>query len=280
MYVVKASGARQPFDEAKLRRSLSRSGADRSAIDEIVRHVGREVRDGVSTHRIYNHAFSLLRRQHRGPAVRYGLRRGLFDLGPSGFAFETYVGEVLRHEGFKTELRVVVPGICVRHEVDVVGKKQDRHILVECKFHNQAGMRSDIKTALYVQARFDDIRRRYERDPKHLREFHEIWLVTNTKVSHDAVQYAECVGMKLVSWEYPKGDSLRERIERGGLHPITCLTTLTQSQKAALLQQGILLAKTIAEHPNVLGAIDLTGPRAAKVAAEAAMVTARTVSHE
>ena len=43
------------------------------------------------------------------------------------------------------------------HEVDVVAKKDNMVFFLECKYHNHRGTYSDIKTALYVHARFVDI---------------------------------------------------------------------------------------------------------------------------
>ena len=268
--VTKASGEQEPFDENKLHESLRRSGASQDAIGHILAHLRGEVRDGMPTRDIYRHAYVLLKKIGHPLAAKYSLKRAIFDFGPSGYAFESYVAELLKAQGYEIALRVGVPGFCVEHEIDVIGKKDNRHILVECKFHNQSGRKSDIKAALYVQARFVDIKKRWEQEPEHLQEYHEAWFVTNTKVTHDAIRYSQCIGMKILSWNYPAGGGLRELIESTSLHPVTCLTSLTRAQKISLLEQNFVLARQLVDRPNILGTIGLTGGRAERVINESA----------
>jgi len=39
----------------------------------------------------------------------------------------------------------------------------DKHIFVEAKFHNRLGVKTDLKVALYVKARFDDLKMVHKR---------------------------------------------------------------------------------------------------------------------
>ncbi len=110
--------------------------------------------------------------------------------------------------------------------------------MVECKFHNRPGIKSDVKVSLYVQARFEDIRTRDEN--KNIRQ---AWLVTNTKLTSEAMKYGECKNIQLLSWSYPEHASLAHLIERYNLFPITTLTSLNRYQKGLLLQNGLLLCK-------------------------------------
>jgi hypothetical protein len=243
--ITKASGRQEPFSEAKLRHSLKRVGSPPEVINDIAERIHAGLTAGTSTRQIYQRAFTLLRQRYRPSATRYNLRQAIMDMGPTGHPFEKLVGELLKYLGYSVEVGVMVPGTCVMHEVDVVGKKGNRQIMVECKFHNEPGARSDIKVALYVWARFEDIEKAWKaRDDKIIR-FNEAWLVTNTKLTGEAIQYAECVGLKVIGWSYPPGHGLVELIEQAGLHPLTAITGLSQTQKRQLFEKGIILCKEV-----------------------------------
>lgn len=266
--VTKASGEREPFSEAKLRRSLQRVHASPEIVDTIVIDVAKNLHDGMTTRDVYSRAFSLLRRKERPVAALYHTKVALMELGPSGHSFEKLVGALLASEGFSTDVSVVVSGVCVSHEVDVAAQKDSRCVMVECKFHNQPGIKSDVKISLYIQARFEDVERAWQKNKEHAKKFHEAWLVTNTKLTSDAIAYAECVKMKAIGWNYPAGNGLEAHIDRAGLHPITCLTTLTLSQKRQLLDKDIVLCKEIIMTSNILKSIGLNETKMNQVLGE------------
>ncbi|HVY72749.1 MAG TPA: ATP cone domain-containing protein [Candidatus Paceibacterota bacterium] len=266
--ITKASGEREAFSESKLRRSLQRVHAPSNLVDEIVAQIETELSEGMNTSEIYRKAFSLLRKKARPVAARYSLRSALMELGPTGRPFERFVGELLKSEGFAVEVAKIVPGVCIKHEVDVVGTKGDRHIMVECKFHNQPGLRSDVKISLYVQARFEDIERQWKKQLHHGEKFHEVWLVTNTKLTSDATDYAKCVGMHAIGWNYPATGSLEELIEQHNLHPLTCLTRLNRLQKQELLKQGLILCTDLLEERDTLQKIVGTSVRVDEIVQE------------
>ncbi|MDO8470892.1 MAG: restriction endonuclease [bacterium] len=272
MLVVKASGKTEPFAEDKLRRSLERSRASEEVIQRVVNTITQEFKSGSHTKDIYRRAFSLLRKYQPHVAARYSLKRAIMELGPEGHPFENLVGEIFKAQGYTTNVSVVVQGECVSHEVDVVAQKERKCLMVECKFHNQQGTRSDVKVALYVQARFEDIKKRWQKDPSHGREFHEAWLVTNTQLTSDAIQYASCVGMRAVGWNHPAKGNLQNLIEESGLHPFTCLTTLSGSNKRALMDQGVSLCKDVIKDRALLKRIGLNDAKIAKVEQEIEML--------
>src|SRR3989338_3646485 len=245
IFITKSSGEIEPFSEVKLRRSLERVHASANIIEEIIQHVQRELRPGMTTSQIYRHAFSLLRKKNRALAGRYSLKQAIRELGPSGHPFEKLIGELLIFEGFSVEVGKFGQRSYVRHEIDVIAQKDNQHIMVECKFHNQPGVKSDVKISLYIHARFQDVEKAWQQNPNHMEKFHEAWLITNTKLTSDAIRYAECVGMKAIGWSYPAEESLEIRIDRSGLHPITCLTTLSNSQKRQLLEKGVILCREL-----------------------------------
>jgi len=134
----------------------------------------------------------------------------------------------------------------------VVAHKGEEHVMVECKFHNRPGTKSDAKVALYVQARFEDIEKRWKAEPEHGTKLHRVWLVTNTKLTSDATDYAACVGMHALGWNYPAKESLQELVERHGLHPVTCLTLLNRLQKQEFIRRGFVLCKNLLDNRDVL----------------------------
>ncbi|MEK7628146.1 MAG: ATP cone domain-containing protein [Patescibacteria group bacterium] len=254
LYVVKADGEREIFDSGKLEASLLRSGANETEREAVVRHVARELADGMTTEEIYRHAHDVLRRVGKHPvAARYSIKRAVFDLGPSGYPFERFFAALLSAEGWKTKTGIAMNGRCAPHEVDVCAEKDGLRVGIEAKFHNTPGIKTDVKDALYVFARFEDLKQ--APDPSDV--VSEGWLVTNTRFTRTAIRYGRCSGLRLIGWDYPRENSLLDMIERSGLHPITCLTTLTNAEKARLLERDVVLCSTIAQSQHLMSDIGI-----------------------
>lgn len=251
--LVKTTGQIEAFSESKLRGSLSRSGASRDEVDRIVAAVRKRLRDGMATSEVFQIAHRLLRVEGRDKAARYSLQRAIQRLGPDGFPFERFLAELWRHEGFKVRTGVHLHGRFVRHEVDLVGLRGREKRLGECKFRSQSDGKVDIKTALYVHARAADLK---------VTGFREFWLVTNGRFTKDALTYGSGVGIQMISWDHPKGDSLRERIDRAGLHPITVLSTLHLKEQAELLRAGLVLCADLKDQPEEVDRLRLSHGRA------------------
>ena len=250
--IKKFSGAIVDFDLDKLIKSLRNSKADEKLVQKIANEVQRKLFDGITTKQIYQMAFKMLKSQTKPSASRYKLKKAIMELGPSGFPFEKYVGKILSFEGFKTEIGVLVQGHCVTHEVDVVAINGKKHHMVECKYHNRQGKVNDVKIPLYIQSRFKDIEKQCKKDEVDEYNFHQGWIYTNTRFTLDAIQYANCAGLKLVSWDYPDNNSLKDKINNYHLFPITTLTTLTKNDKIKLLDKGVVLCREIFDNPNIL----------------------------
>ena len=264
--ITKANGEQEVFDASKLIFSLQRSGASDRAINEVVSTVKRELRARMSTQEIYRKAFSLLRKLEKHVAARYSLKRAVLELGPSGFPFEEFVGEIFKTKGFTVQTGIVMQGSCVEHEVDLLAYNEHKFIIGEAKFHNQLGIKSDLKVALYVQARMEDIERyRAERGE---RSIDECWLITNTKFTKSAVTYANCRGMKVVSWTYPRYGNLQDLIEEAKLHPLTCLTTLSRQEKTSIMEKGVVLCRSMDENRKVFVDAGIKGDKLDRVLEE------------
>src|SRR3989344_2855119 len=267
-WVIKNPGEREPFSIKKLRRSLLRSGADEETIKMVVDHITPELKNGMKTSAIYKHAFSILKKKTFPVAVRYSLRKAVMELGPSGFPFEKFVAEVLKRKGFTAQTGVILPGFCVSHEVDILMEKDTRHIFAECKFHNQQGIKSDVKIALYVYARFLDLQKGHDLKDGGSPKIHEGWLITNTKLTSDAIAYAQCTGLTVIGWDYPEQGNLQDLIIETGVHPLTFLSTLTAQEKTDLLEQGIVMCRSISDNDTPLRTLGFPEERIEKVIQE------------
>ena len=250
--IVKYSGDVVAFDVDKLINSLRRSQASEELIQQIVGQVEDQLYEGITTKKIYQMAFKMLKGKSRVSASKYKLKKALMELGPSGFPFEKLVGKLLAHEGFSTQVGVIVQGNCVQHEVDVIAQKDNTHYMIECKYHSDQGRFCNVKIPLYIHSRFLDVEKQWKRQKGHEAKLHKGGVYTNTRFTSDAVKYGKCVGLLLTSWDYPIGDGLKDRIDKSGLHPLTALTTLTKAEKTKLLDEGIVLCKELHETPKIL----------------------------
>ncbi len=270
--IIKADGTKELFEEEKLAESLRNAGGDQALVETILKHTEQEIHEGMPTSQIYRNAFHLLQKYSPPIAVKYSLRRALSELGPDGFSFEKYIARIFDAWGFEAITDQTVFGGCVAHEVDVVAWTRDKLIMVEAKFHNDFILKSDLKVALYVKARFDDLKQNVYAYGGIERTLTEGWLVTNTKFTDQAIKYGECTGVKMIGWNYPRQGNLQDIIEELHLHPFTCLTTLSNVHKKMLLTKKIVLCKDIIDHPNVLKEIGMPIVEAQKVFDEARQV--------
>ncbi len=246
--ITKADGQFEKFDPAKLEHSLAHAGASTTMRAKILARVLRHLRPGIMTEEIYRHAFDMLKDEEQAPvAARYSMKRAVFALGPSGFPFERFLAEVFRGHGWSVTTDITLMGRCVTHEIDVLMEKDGERVGIEAKFHNDPGGKTDIKDALYVKARYDDLRQAPEASSR----VNEGCLVTNTRFTRNAIRYAQCSNLRLIGWDYPRTRGLLNLIEEAGVHPLTCLTTLTDGEKRRLLDQKIVLCKQI-QTPHIL----------------------------
>jgi hypothetical protein len=267
--IIKADGEAEAWDPSKLERSLRAAGAEPELVRDVVRHIERDLRDGMSTWDIYRHAYALLKRLHRPIAAQYSLKKAILELGPSGYPFERFVAEILRREGYRVKVGVMVRGICVTHEVDVLAEKDDERVLVEAKYHNNAGLKTDVKVALYVDARMKDIKARYEQeDGAELEKLQRGWLITNTNFTAQAIQYGKCAGLYMTGWNYPKGRTFQDLVQATHAHPITCLTNLNASDKRRLIESGKVMCQDLLTDLSDLRALGFSRGKLAALAEE------------
>ena len=267
--ITKADGSNETFDPWRLVVSLRRSGAGEHAASRIAEVITSTIVPGTSSKEIYTRAFALLRREARPVAARYALRRALMELGPTGHPFEDFISHLYRAEGWQVETRKIMKGKCVSHEVDFYASHpaQNTFIAAELKYHNDPGYKTDLKVALYVKSRFDDI---FDCDPT-VRScpIDRGLLVTNTKFTSEAIAYSECSGVELLGWGYPIENSLFAHMSRTHVYPITTLTCLSHAEKGLLIGNGIIAVDEVIRNRRVLDPLHLSATRVGELLAEA-----------
>lgn len=265
MNVLKANNITEPFSEEKVLNSIKRAKIAPDIQEKVLTHVKTKLYEGIPTSEIYKHIIEFLgQSQEPYSRTRYSLKESIMQLGPTGFPFEDFIAKLLQNDGFETQVRQILQGECITHEIDVIAKRDNKTSIIEAKFHNSPGVRSQIHVALYTQARFEDVKEKNNID--------DTWLITNTKTTADVNTYAKCKNMTVISWDYPTGNSLRDMIERSKLHPITSLIGLNQSQKATLLNNHVVLCKDVCTDKSTLDLLHLSDADKEKVFSEAQFV--------
>lgn len=263
--VLKANGDKESFNEEKIRESIKRAGIPQNLQEKVISHVRSKLYEGIPTAEVYRHINEFLGKESSYSKAKYSLKQAIMELGPTGYPFEDYVSEIMKSKGYTTQVRSILTGKCVSHEIDVIAEKLNAEkFMIEAKFHNQPGIRTDVHVALYTKARFDDIREKYK--------FDKAWLFTNTKITEDALSYALCANMGVVSWSYPQNQSLRDIIEQTKLYPVTLLSSISQTQKQMLLNNHTVLVKDICRTTDSLDLLSLREDRKKIIIEEAKAV--------
>lgn len=270
MKIIKHSGAIVDFVPEKLKMSLMKSGASKEAVDAILKTIKKELYEGIPTKQIYKMAFNLLKKEANAHAARYNLRAAIQLLGPAGFFFEKYIARLFEMEHYEAKINLTFQGHCVSHEIDILLKKNATVAMVECKFHAGRDATSDVKIPMYILSRFNDLKDREYAIFSKKEAISKCWIVTNNRFTADAVTFANCMGLNLLSWDYPENNNLRTKNDTNLLYPITCLTTLSLVEKEQLLILDLILVKELVNNSDKLVKIGLSSTRIKNVLREAA----------
>lgn len=263
--ITKSTGEKVRFSMAKLEKSLKHSGANDALVEEIVQRVQEELYPGITTREIHNRAFSMLKKKKSVYASKYKLKKAIYELGPSGFPFERFISGILHYSGYETKVGEVVQGTCVPHEIDVLAYKNGTLNIIECKFHGEDGLKCNVKIPLYINSRYKDVKGPLEsKKDKHF-ENTLGWVVTNTRFSVDAHNYGKCAGLYLLSWDHPKDDGLKERIDRLRLYPITVSTLLSNREKQFLLNRDVVLCRQLVHDSFYLDHLGVSNGRKQRI---------------
>ena len=250
--ILKADGQLVLFDKNKLIRALQNAGATVEQANQIALKVQQKTYDGIPSGKIYRLAYAMLKKASQRSAGRYRLKKAIQEMGPSGYPFEIFIGRLFESFGYNVEIGKQMQGKCIQHEVDVVGKKPDEKIIVECKFHSDYKAKTNVQVPLYIHSRFNDIETKWKETHTDESIRFRGFVVTNTRFTVDAINFAECAGLGLISWDYPANSSLKYFIDQSGLHPITSLHSLNKTHKRQILDEGIVLCRELINHSEVM----------------------------
>jgi hypothetical protein len=266
--ITKASGAEEHFSSDKLKRSLLNAGATHERAQRIVSDIEAWIMPGISTKKIYARAFSLLRRDRMSNAVRYKLKQAILQLGPTGYPFEILMGQLFDLQGYQTQVGIVVDGMCITHEMDVIATNDSSQHLVECKYHMDQGKQVSIQVPLYVRSRVNDIIQKRKESVEYQHISFTGWVITNTRFSPDSMHYSKCSGLKLLAWDYPMGNGLKDWLEKYKLYPITILASLTRKEKQALMDQHIVSCPQLLKNTEALNVFGFGQKKQSKIITE------------
>ncbi len=226
MEVLNSLGEREPLSQKKIYQSARRSGASKQLAQKVTSQIMSSVYDGITTKEIFQQIQSILLKEEKKAGIRYGLKEAIKKLGPSGFPFELFVAELFTKYGYFTKSNVVIRGCCIEYEIDFIAQKERMFYLAECKYHND-NQKIDVNVALIAYASFIDLLKgSYIRSLKSKKIEARRLLVTNTKFSSKAIKYANCVGINLLGWRYPKEGGLEYYIEKEKFYPLTILPSV------------------------------------------------------
>lgn len=253
IFIKKSNGDDEFFSRKKLYNSLKRTGLTKKKCGRIVDQVLNKVKAGCNTKEIYKETLRLVKLESSNAAAQYSLKKAIFDLGPAGYHFEKYVAKYFQFKGYKTITSVIVRGKHVKHEVDIIASLDGERTFVECKFHNKSGKKNDLKTALYIKARWDDLK-----EGRHGENLRKFCFASNTSFTTDALTYAKGVGLDLLGLNAPQAKPFLEEIKEFRLYPITSLTKLSKYNKNQLLDRNIFTIQELKKSPKKLFEIGLT----------------------
>ena len=252
--VSKESGEKEKYSPQKVKYALKRTGLGISECDKILKQLEEKLYYGITTKKIYAILYALIESIKPELSYRYNLKRALFEIGPEGHDFETFISKLLSLQGYKTEFRQILKGKCVSHEIDVTATKGSESYMIECKFHNQPGAKCRIQTVLYVYSRYLDLKEGAMKG--YCKPFTKPWLITNTKFSEDVLAYAQCMEIPLLGWKYPLKNSLEEMIDKTKCYPVTVIN-MNNDILRRLLAKNIVTVSDIPDNADRL--VDMTG---------------------
>ncbi len=237
VWIIKKDGTKEEFDEQRLLASLLNAGATSEMAEAILKKIRKKLHDGISTSKIYHLAFKTLKKMDLPASSRYQVKWALMRLGDHGFPFEHYMEKVLQRLGYETETNQIVKGQYITHEIDIIAKKDGKTCLVECKHHSHLGTLCNIQTALYVYARFLDLKKTFDK----------AMLVTNTRFSNQVKDYSKGVELGLLGWRYPLNNSMEMIIRETEVYPLTVLQTIKKTMLPKLLNKKIVTVSEVSE---------------------------------
>jgi HJR/Mrr/RecB family endonuclease len=245
VFVTKADGSRQIFDREKVVKTCLRMGANRQIAYEIAEKVEKRLYNDISTNKILQMIFRLLRK-HK-PTIRHflDLRKGLSRMS-SQPEFEKFVQILLAHHGFEVSPNQIVRGKCVGHEVDAIAKKDSVTYFVESKHHSNYHTSTGLDESRIARAVLEDVTEGFVLGKSELK-IDRAMIVTNTRFSEHARRYGKCRNILQIGWSSPINLGLQNMIEEKNLYPLSCLRGLKSETRMQLVNSGMVLMRQLVE---------------------------------
>ena len=243
--VTKADGSKQLFDEEKIVRTCLRMGASREDAVQIAQKVERRLYEGISTRKILQMIYSLMRKQK--PAIKhlFDLKYGISLMVPKS-EFEAFIRILLVHSGFKVEPNTILRGLCGEHEADAIATKDGVTHFVEVKHHSSYHALTGLDESRIARAILEDVTEGYSHGLTRIK-IDRAMIVTNTRYSKHAINYGRCRDILQVGWSSPEFLGLREMVEKHKLYPLSCLRGISAKVRLRLVEAGIVLIKQLLE---------------------------------
>lgn len=246
-FVYKKTNELEIFSREKILTSLCHLGFNYSEAVEIFEKLKDQLEQAKTTQQIFNVILDYLKKNHPVLATKYNLKKGLERFGPSGFPFEKYFARLLSSYNFRVQTNVFLKGKCVDHEIDVLAERDNDLFLIECKFHHLGFLKTGIKDVLTLWGRYLDIK---EANLDFKGKNFYPWIVTNTKISLEALDFCQCRHIKVTSWNWPLNENLPQLIEHYALWPIGILINLSNEKLKLLLNNGVILVSDLFDIPQ------------------------------
>jgi len=237
--VTKADGTKQPYRREKIVNLCLKMHAPLHVAERVADKLEERIYDGIETKEILRIVFSYLR--YYQPTVRYqiDLRRAI-SLLRSKPDFERFIQLLLQELGYKVLPNLIVKGRCVEYEIDSIAIKGEETVLVEVKHHLDYHTYTGLDVCRNARATYEDLTEGYSLGFNRFNITKAI-VVSNTKFSEHAIQYANCRSIACIGWKFPVGKNLGNIIEEKRLYPITILKSLKRNYKEKLADNGIVL---------------------------------------
>ncbi len=251
MFVIKADGRKEEFNLQKIINTCMRSGLSEADARSVAKKISASMQNGITTHKLYTMVLEELDKSN--PNSIFMLREAVANLDP--VSFEVYVKKVLEAHGYRCVWNKLIRGMYVEHQVDLIAVK-DKNFLIECKRHFNPHRFTGLGICLQVQSRLQDIMEG-SKNRKNNYRFDAAWLITNTKFSDHAKQYARGVDIRLTGWRYEGQFALDELIQSKKILPVTVLKTDVSVHRQLLNKKIITLQDLIKQKPKMPNIKDL-----------------------
>jgi HJR/Mrr/RecB family endonuclease len=242
IFVTKADGSKQLYNKQKIVQTSLRLGANSEEAERIAQQLELKLYDGISTRKILQLIFVLLRKPK--PAVRnlFDLRRGISLMEPKP-EFEMFIRALLSHSGYTVTPNTILRGLCGEHEVDAIASKDGVTYFVEVKHHASYHALTGLDESRIARAIVEDVTEGYIRGLSEIK-IDGAMIVTNTRYSEHAINYGRCRGIIMVGWASPE-IGLRDLVESQKLYPLSCLRGISRQVRLRLVDEGIVLIKQL-----------------------------------